>query len=356
MVFAKQPKDPPIFPTHKTEWWEEDSSPPLQASKDKATNEKTNSNTGNNYGSTGQFDEEEPAAFLLDNIVNVSFPSTGSSNGNAGLYDEFGIKDVPSDISNNSSSDEEDGSSGYSDEDDLEPPHRTCGLIFFDFLRFVAVSADMRLINTQIFPVFLDWKKMDILHISLRVLMTVLTLLLLLVEFPSFFRFLRLDYVPGETPPFSISNWIPRGIFYIFLSLVSFEQAIVVRAMDEEKHADTFSRFFNSFFIFVSAWCMLVVGLLYVILGAFCVQKIMIKVRREERKKWREYYERLHILDQQIDDEEESAWMLENPDSEGSTFVFCQGCQRWSRRCQRRLARGRGLGTALGCRMVDLKC
>jgi len=249
MVFAKQPKDPPTFP-HKTEWWEEDSSPPLQASKDKATNEKTNSNTGNNYGSTGQFDEEEPAAFLLDNIVNVSFPSTGSSNGNAGLYDEFGIKDVPSDISNNSSSDEEDGSSGYSDEDDLEPPHRTCGLIFFDFLRFVAVSADMRLINTQIFPVFLDWKKMDILHISLRVLMTVLTLLLLLVEFPSFFRFLRLDYVPGETPPFSISNWIPRGIFYIFLSLVSFEQAIVVRAMDEEKHADTFSRFFNSFFIF----------------------------------------------------------------------------------------------------------
>ena len=362
MVFAKQPNDPPIFPTHKhkTEWWEEDSSPPLKDSKDvdNATNEKTNSNAANNYGSTGQFDEEEPAGLLLDNIVNVSFPSTGGNSGNH--YDEFGgVKDVPSDISNNSiTSDEEDGSSVYSDEDDddIEPPHRTCGLIFFDFLRFVAVSADMRLINTEIFPVFLDWKKMDILHISLRVLMTVLTLLLLLVEFPSFFPFLRLDYVPGETPPFSISNWIPRGVFYIFLALVSFEQSIVVRAMDEEKHADTFSRFFNSFFIFVSAWCMLVVGLLYVILGAFCVQKIMIKVRREERKKWKEYYERLHILDQQIDDEEESAWMLENPDSEGSTFVFCQGCQRWSRRCQRRLARGRGLGTALGCRMVDLKC
>lgn len=132
MAFAKQPKAaPPIFPTHKTEWWEEDSSPPLQESKDNATtNVRTIANTDNNYGSTEQsgHDEEEPS-FLLDNIVDVSFPSPRGSNGTARHDDEFGeIKDVPSDISNNSSSDEEDGSSGYfDDEDDLEPPHRTCG-------------------------------------------------------------------------------------------------------------------------------------------------------------------------------------------------------------------------------------
>ena len=95
--------------------------------------------------------------------------------------DEFG---VPSDISNHSFSssnnsdnnsnnddsyyDSDDDSSSEYEEDEIEQPHRTLGLIFFDFIRFVAISANVRCINTQMMPVFLSWGKMDVLNVVLR--------------------------------------------------------------------------------------------------------------------------------------------------------------------------------------------
>ena len=111
-----------------------------------------------------------------------------------------------------------------------------------------------------------------------RVLMTMFSLLLILVEFPDLFPFLQhsiitttttttslSDSPPRQTttttiiPPLYITNWIPRGVFYIFLSIICFEQSIVVRAIDEERHASTSSRFFDGIFIVVSGWCMMLV-------------------------------------------------------------------------------------------------
>lgn len=130
--------------------------------------------------------EEGEPSFLIDKVIPVDF----TDNNAIQHYDEFGQLDVQSDISNsnrdsnansssviNSSSNSSDDDDGSSDddnsssseyEDEIEQPHRTLGLIFFDFLRFVALSADVRCVNTQMVPVFLAWGKMDLLDVALR--------------------------------------------------------------------------------------------------------------------------------------------------------------------------------------------
>ena len=207
-------KDEPLFPDV---WWK---SPPKNKEGSSRSNGGAISNLqrhdgngvyGNdaiNYGSihstTNNNTEEEggeitPTTSLIDKIVPsdlleyVVGISCNNNNTNANNNkkqqhdcceeDEFG---VPSDISNHSYSssnnsdnsnnddsyydsddDDDDGSSEY-EEDEIEQPHRTLGLIFFDFIRFVAISANVRCINTQMMPVFLSWGKMDVLNVVLR--------------------------------------------------------------------------------------------------------------------------------------------------------------------------------------------
>ena len=88
-----------------------------------------------------------------------------------------GEEDDTSDISNQSSrsNDNSDCSSCDSDDssqyyDEIEQPHRTLGLLFFDFIRFVAISANLRCVNTQLMPIFMCYGKceMDLLSVVLR--------------------------------------------------------------------------------------------------------------------------------------------------------------------------------------------
>ena len=195
------------------------------------------------------------------------------------------------------------------------------------------------------------------------------SLLLILVEFPTLLPILQYgsNEPSSRPPPLSLINWIPRGILYVFLALVSFEQTIVVRALDEAKHASTSSRFFDGFFIVLSAWIMLIVGAMYVLFGLFCLQRVMERVREDEREKWTAYYEELHKLEAEREEEEEREWLLENTGSEADTsdpYTIrgqCQRCfqnmQRWRKRCKRRRKRGSGgFFYQLGCRTVDWRC
>lgn len=65
----------------------------------------------------------------------------------------------------------------------VEPPHKTLSVLFFDVIRFIAMNADIRLINTELWPILmggvgekfrLPWvgrmsdEKMEILHVALR--------------------------------------------------------------------------------------------------------------------------------------------------------------------------------------------
>ena len=148
----------------------------------------------NNPNNDDENDEEAgEASFLIDKVIpiDVPFPEDLTSTKAQSQSDEltlFGQLDVQSDISNSHNSNTHHDSSGsssnvsdsgssytstssnYDDYDyDIEQPHRTLGLICFDFLRFVAISANVRMINTQMVPVFLAWGRgMELLHVALR--------------------------------------------------------------------------------------------------------------------------------------------------------------------------------------------
>jgi len=56
--------------------------------------------------------------------------------------------------------DDDDDDDENNDDDDsieiIEQPHRTMGLIFFDFIRCIAMSANVRCLNTQLMPIFMS--------------------------------------------------------------------------------------------------------------------------------------------------------------------------------------------------------
>ena len=112
---------------------------------------------------------------------------------------------------------------------------------------------------------------------------------------------------------------------------------------------------------------MLVVGAGYILLGLFCIQRVMERVRRDEKEKWREYYEKVHALELEKEEAEERQWLLQNnledvdirnaaTIREGGRICW-QKVKRWRRRCMRRwLREERGGWYQFGCRRVDWKC
>ena len=163
------------------------------------TNDNARSNIGNNIieevvvRASPQHEKNKPIS-LIDVIVDSCHNLIQHSNNSNSKDDYYGS--VPSDISNHSfssvddnsnsdgrSSDEEDDDEDEYDSDDeyydeIEQPHRTLGLILFDFIRFIAISANVRCINTQLVPIFLScWgdgakckhkSQMDLLDVVLR--------------------------------------------------------------------------------------------------------------------------------------------------------------------------------------------
>jgi hypothetical protein len=186
------------------------------------------------------------------------------------------------------------------------------------------------------------------------------SVLLIVLEFPDLFPFLQHD--PSQpTPPLYFANWIPRGIIYLFLSLVMFEQQLVVEFIDEKRQASNRSRFFDGIFMLISAAIMFLVGVMYILLGIFCCQKVMERVRREEKERWDEYWEKLKKLEEEEDLEEEREWLLEHGEQGGgggggggestAAIGFKERWRKWRKRFKRRYRRGRGWW-----RTIDFKC
>ena len=145
----------------------------------------------------------------------------------------------------------------------------------------------------------------------------------------------------------------------MFLGLVMFEQQVVVAFIDDKRHASTSSRFFDGIFMVISALFMMLVGVTYILLGIFCVQRVMERVRREEVQRWDEYWEKLKKLEEEEDLEEEREWLLEHGGLQGqggggeniSVAALTQRWRKWRKRFKRRYRRGKGWW-----RTIDFRC
>lgn len=378
--------------SQEADWWKE-AAQSFSPSKITSTSETNNYDDSNNYGSIAPpsfvtspnrysaFDEGMNNGASKD-VSLQDYTATSTNDSLLNIFETNNTNNILqpreatlSDISNDSSDSESDDdySSCASDDESehsLERPHRTVGLIFFDTLRLVALSANVRFFNTEMVPVLMAWKTMDILNKCLRIFMGLSAGLLITLEFPDFFPFLQHNNDPSHpTPPLYVSNWIPRGIFYLFLGLIMFEQQVVVAFIDDKRHASTSSRFFDGIFMVISASIMVLVGMTYILLGIFCVQKIMERVRREEMERWDEYWEKLKKLEEEEDLEEEREWLLEHGGGEfggqkvvvkggdgksirsGAAIGYKERWRKWRKRFKRRYRRGRGWW-----RTIDFKC
>ena len=155
-------------------------------------------------------------------------------------------------------------------------------------------------------------------------------------------------------PPLYILNWIPRGILYIFLGLITLQQSIIVLAQDQSRHASISSRFFDGLFVLISGYLMLGVGCMYVLFGSCCLQPIMERVRYDDNVRWTKYYElvdemedELQYVDDDIDDEEERE----------KVTCYCPiRYKRWWRGCERCKKQWNRTGLCFEFRCRPIKC
>ena len=177
----------PKSPEPEADWWKEAAQ---SFSPTKITSETSHHDNNNNYGSTAppsvvtspnrynSYDEENNPAWSAakkrgtSNIGGKSYNMWNNILSRGSQEEEILQQPTLSDISNDSSASESDDDfSSYASDDSvhsLERPHRTVGLIFFDTLRLIAITADVRYVNTEMVPVLLAWKTMDSMNKLLR--------------------------------------------------------------------------------------------------------------------------------------------------------------------------------------------
>jgi hypothetical protein len=148
-----------------------------------------------------------------------------------------------------------------------------------------------------------------------------------------------------KIPPLYILNWIPRGILYIFLGLITLQQSIIVLAQDQSRHASISSRLFDGLFVLISGYLMLGVGCMYVLFGSCCLQPIMERVRYDDNVRWTKYY---MLLDEMEDE-------LQYVDEE-QREICCFNYKRWYRGCDRCKKQWNRTGLCFEFRCRPIKC
>jgi len=125
------------------------------------------------------------------------------------------------------------------------------------------------MLAAQVVPLFV---KQDIEPIQyvLRCYLSVFSLLILLAE-------IEFSWTIKRIPIFN--NWIHRGLFYSFFGLVGVEESVAID-LDGESIPATF--------IHVSSWMMVASGVIYFVLGIFCMNKVRDRCVASYEEKLRE--------------------------------------------------------------------
>ena len=89
-----------------------------------------------------------------------------------------------------------------------------------------------------------------------------------------------------ELFPSSLGNWMLRGFLYTFLGIVAKEQHT---AMLKNHTLVTASSVWAFLFVEVSSWCIVAIGLLYFLLGLFCLKRFRDRFRGQYQVRMRGY-------------------------------------------------------------------
>jgi hypothetical protein len=91
-----------------------------------------------------------------------------------------------------------------------------------------------------------------------------------------------------------LQTYASRGFLYSFLGLTCLEEAYSERVNDMLAHAnEKFHVAWFALFLQVSAWSLCALGVLYFVMGLFCMKRVRDKLVKQDRERWKEYREAL---------------------------------------------------------------
>jgi hypothetical protein len=189
----------------------------------------------------------------------------------------------------------------YVDPETLKPhiPHQNACLWLFHLLEGVAVAAAIALMATQLLPFILPPNSssrngsstaqvitMGVLTIALRGYITLFCVLCIMTE-------LGMSWVHRTLP--LLQFYLSRGFLYSFLGLMCAEEAYSERVKEIALTTSAAWQHLGwaSIFMEVSAWCMLAIGIVYMLLGVCCCKRVRDHYQQIERDAWKKYKEDL---------------------------------------------------------------
>jgi hypothetical protein len=172
-------------------------------------------------------------------------------------------------------------------------PRQNPCLWLFHFLEGIAVLTALCLLATQVMPIAITILTkieigIDVLSLFLKAYISLFCLVFIVVE-----TGLPVPFVKDST---LLQSYFSRGFIYSFLGLICVEEAYSERVKDIVSHGkDEFHVGWAAIFMQISSWFMLGLGIVYMLLGLFCLQSLRDRMHKKEQEDWKEYREDLKV-------------------------------------------------------------
>ncbi|KAL3759969.1 hypothetical protein ACHAWU_000592 [Discostella pseudostelligera] len=168
-------------------------------------------------------------------------------------------------------------------------PHKSVCHLIFDVVRYSAIISCFMMFLTQTIPLIIFIDESTWLQIAVRLYLAIFCLIFILVEF--------------RTPLFNgiVQNWILRGFLYSFIGLIGMEQDLAIRVEEISAGSTSsvlgpdFLTLFAMLFINITAWTIISVGILYILLGVFCLQGLYERLEKDHREKVSEWKRKKNV-------------------------------------------------------------
>mmetsp|Transcript_14902 Transcript_14902/g.41279 ORF Transcript_14902/g.41279 Transcript_14902/m.41279 type:complete len:285 (-) Transcript_14902:432-1286(-) len=164
-----------------------------------------------------------------------------------------------------------------------EMPRPNCLLAIFFFLEACGILASLALLVTQLIPLFVvSVRTLGVVAFILKVHIIIFCLLFVAVE-----TSLPLSFLTNSG---FLQNYFSRGFLYSFVGLSCVEEAYSEHMSDILSHSQYSSKTaWLEIFIDVSAWAIIALGAMYVLLGICCLKGVRDRMRAEHKEQWGEY-------------------------------------------------------------------
>jgi len=247
------------------------------------------------YGSTDTSDQTAPSFWT---IKSKATSPKEDSNDDDDDNDDDPNKDKDDDWENGGSNDG-DEEAGVMDDEEFykrtgrpsKPTRHWIVRIFFT-VENIAITTNLALLVSQALPlVVLPWGESEPGYLALKIYLCVFALLFLCVE---------IDHpaIPFLRKASFLKTYVSRGFLYTFFALVCFDEANSEKAYKalEEKNKKEASIFQVSWYALINqiaAASLLAIGLLYVLMGILCLQRVRNRYVYDDRQKRMAYRDAL---------------------------------------------------------------